>query len=1138
MTSTPQQKKQVEKQAIVQKKVETVDVKQQLDEKKKKLLEIKQKLEKQTDTAKVEALKKESEQVKKELDTFLNTIKQSERKKYQPEIKELKTMQTEIANIIAKSKKELKEVEKGIVEKVWDWVKGDEKEKYHGWMQWLRWTAVAGGVIGWAVAIGAMVGKAFDWISGGVKKTWNWIFGKKKNIESNKEKEFFDTWYGKTLKWVGLWGAATYLIRGFSTGNWDFFWLFGGKSPDAVDDVEDQIKATEKLKEKNPEKFKKYQKLGDNIDIQYNTVMKKELDAWRWWMSIADWYKKYVNKNNMTLDDFKATVPMCVDNEFSSVDSLLSEHWYYSYLRSKKIEDIQGLILWWGEEKIKRFIWPYLSTLTSFIPFKGKNRSDSVKKWMESWTQTDRKNELDFFFRQYVKVMQYAQDKRHILVEKIAEEKYQFLKEDHSTFDDAINDSEWLDKYVYWDERYRNFNGGKLHQAVDVMKAQNIFDASLSKNMEKEKVGADAQRDLILKDSNGKDNLQKFINLNWQLTPELKSSGIDLCNKMSKDIRENFDKDWSYLYFSSFHETINSKNKNIQEFLEKSWLDALKNGMIKDFAEYKNKIENWTITPEEIKEYINLINSYFATKKEILIWAKAIQQMKNDDPNIWEKILNIGMAVVSDLRYHTKKSGEKLWKGEYLSWWLTATAPLLVGGGVITWIGQVKGSKRMQNFWKFIRDANIFSFMWRRQGTAMRHGTRLLGLKNLSNTPFRLLKNRYNIPNGDQLLYQDIIEWKVHGAVTEKLCKLNNPRWKNIGKWQVNSMTEFMQKIAGKTTVDMPDNYLRTLFFNQENIPFTKNKSLRNLFFKQEKIWVWENTKGVWNGYRKKIFNITGMHHVEVLDNFMNWEAWRISKFAKLSENQKNLFKEVILGGEFKDIKNLYHIIENIDKINLDSMTSKQIMILSEQLSKTLDDFSEVYRLEAKFQGILKNISIEDTENLLKKPIFSMIESEIKILKNDLKNTKNTSKVKQIQKQIEQIEYLRKELVKWGESVVDQSTELLKILKGDKSFSHAISQLTILKKLEGQKFVSTIIDPTTNKPLVRNLDDVIKSLDHDAILKLKGNNIAWISDESLDGLVDTFKALKKSRNASKLLSNTDDILKWIKTLVKFLAKAS
>ncbi|GHV24746.1 hypothetical protein FACS1894176_01730 [Bacteroidia bacterium] len=93
---------------------------------------------------------------------------------------------------------------------------------------------------------------------------------------------------------------------------------------DATDSSAEQADETKKLKETDPDKFEKYKGLGTNIDVIYDEAMQRELSSGWGGMNISDGYKKYV-KQDMTENDFKATVPMCIDNEFSSVENLLSE---------------------------------------------------------------------------------------------------------------------------------------------------------------------------------------------------------------------------------------------------------------------------------------------------------------------------------------------------------------------------------------------------------------------------------------------------------------------------------------------------------------------------------------------------------------------------------------------------------------------------------------------------------------------------------------------------------------------------------------------------------------------------------------------------------------------------------------------
>jgi hypothetical protein len=105
---------------------------------------------------------------------------------------------------------------------------------------------------------------------------------------------------------------------------------------------------------------------------------------------------------------------------------------------------------------------------------------------------------LQLFFRQYAKVLNYTQDKLFSLKEKIAEEKILHTEGNHSTVSDALKDDERVENYINTDPRYKNFVNGKLHQAIDVMKDNNIVNDSPSHDMEKIKSSCDGERDTIL----------------------------------------------------------------------------------------------------------------------------------------------------------------------------------------------------------------------------------------------------------------------------------------------------------------------------------------------------------------------------------------------------------------------------------------------------------------------------------------------------------------------------------------------------------------------------------------------------------------------------------------------------------------
>jgi len=155
--------------------------------------------------------------------------------------------------------------------------------------------------------------------------------------------------------------------------------------------------------------------------------MKRETYPGSGWggMSISDGYKKFVDRDKgLTEDEFKAVVPFCIDNQFRSVSKLLSEGGYYGYLRSQSFTVFQADIKNWTNDQLQKFLLPYLENLTSFAGIVGRSISEKITKWLESGNPADREEELQLFFRQYAKVINYVHDRKNRLQEQIAEKKF------------------------------------------------------------------------------------------------------------------------------------------------------------------------------------------------------------------------------------------------------------------------------------------------------------------------------------------------------------------------------------------------------------------------------------------------------------------------------------------------------------------------------------------------------------------------------------------------------------------------------------------------------------------------------------------------------------------------------------------
>ena len=1038
---------------------------------------------------------------------------------------------------------------------VWDKSKWERSAEW--WKNLLR-TAWFIATWAWAIAL------AYKW----VKKLWNWAFSsddeededteesesKSKSKKKKKEKKsFWDRWYWKALKWTGIGTWIYYVAHWLKTGRWSLedFFNWADKNPDAISTTDDQVVWAEKLKEEDPEKFEKYRELWENIDSQYNQLMEKEINSWWWEMSIKDWYDHYCN-TSLSEPEFKAIVPMCIDNQFSSVSDMLSEGGYYAYLRSKNFAALKDALLNMLKDWSDKLIWsilPFFWCLKSFEKYKDKDFLESVKTWLDDWSVTDREAELQLFFRQYAKVLNYVQDKRLALIEKIAKRKLDQMEEawidtsKYTTVNDAIKDKERFENNIEPDSEYKNFMEWKLTHAIDVMKTESIFDDKLSEGVEEIKWYVDFRRGEILNEKDWKDALTRLKENKEALRTEDYNEWLETSDKIYNDIEDYFDKTWSYMYFSSFHTLSNSDEKNRQEFLKESGLNIVKNNLKEKFIEFRKKFNDKTITSDEIDEYNSLVNSYFAMKKEVMVASTAIQTMKSDNASRIDRSLNTWAAILADLFNQSKKSWESFANWDYFEWWLYSTFPLLTAG----WISRLIWTKNptAKKLWKILLRINpvgaapaIFEWAYKLTWNVARRTSNISKL----NSEF-LRHTRYNIEHGDELLFQDILEWRISWIDAENIARL----WKDkreIGKW-CRSLEEFMQKMSWEKFT-LSEKEISDLFKTRVNIggkdydiSFFKNEEIRKqiIWNPTWKSWKW---KTLVNWYYRRYYDYSKMW--DNAKSLWFWELfwradWWTSKIASLSERQLTFLKSIVEDWNFTDAKKqLNSLFENIDKIDLKDISDENLVKIIEELwtnPTELEDLAKIQNRVNKFKTI--NISPER----LRQPIFWEIDNVKHELEDLMKSETNAAKKTQIQQQINQLEDFKRELWAMPDDEFKRMNGLIECFKDTwtrKTLNEVITEVTKLKKIMDTNGWSLKIWewiwPSGGQ--LRHIDQIIKDLDAESLRKAKKFHPEI--ETQLEDVAKIFEQIKL-KNVSRVLWSADDILKGIKILVK-LARAA
>jgi len=1034
----------------------------------------------------------------------------------------------------------------------WDDVRDKEKWKNETWSNILR-TAWFVATWAWAIAI------AYKWI----KKLRKWAFSdddekeESEKSESKKEKKWFwDRWYWKALKWTGIWTWIYYVAHWLKTGRWslsDFFNRAGDK-PDATSTSQDQVQWVVELQEKDPEKFEKYKWLWDNVDKQFNHFMDKEIKSWWWGMSIADWYQKYVDKSKFkTLDDFKAVVPLCIDNQFDNVSKFMSESWYYDYLRDKDITEFKSIIakeIWNWSSVLLSSLSTFLFWLTSFQQYKWNNIWESIKSWLDWWSPTERIEELQLFFRQYAKILNYIQDKWYQLKRKIAIRMFELDRDGKgitakfSTVDDALNDENWVKENIETNQSYINFMQWKLSNAIDVMKAENIFDDKQSETMEKIKIEKDKERAEILNEKDWEDTLFRLDKNKSNMNDELYKEWKESAGKVYNDIEENFDKDWWYLHCSATYTLFNMDDKNKFEFMEESGLNVMKTMIRNKIKEYQWKFIDKTITEKEIEEYNKLINGYFAMKKEIYLAAEVIQSMKCNDGDWLSRLWATSSALIGDFMTLTKDSFKDLtWWHEFI-WWLEATIPLYALWSAVS------------AAWGFMEEwtcKTFFKTWWRRikNMTVIWVTPNLLRrTSHISFLPDFLLKFRYDIPNWDNLLLQDLIEWNISGDQARRLVTSKKTGWAHSRK-SYNSLEEFVSDIWWITdSATLSGQDISRLFGIEaeviewwstvkHEISLWKNPKLRKYIFGEPKIGISQNIKRWVNWYRKKIYKLWKVKaNLQKLwwDEFFLWWPNSPAIFESLTWKQKYLVWRLLEVWKFKDQTEIDAFIKMVSSnyqsgLDIESLSLKDIKKIVNELWSNTSELWDINKVKSKLNKV-KPVNISPER--LSQPIFWEIDNVKRELEDLMKNERNAAKKTQIQQQINQLEDFKRELWTMPNDEFKRMNSLIECFKDTwtrKTLNEVITEVTKLKKIMDTNGWSLKIWewiwPSGGQ--LRHIDQIIKDLDAEALRKAKKYHPEI--ENQLEDIAKIFEQIKL-KNTSKILWSADDILKWIKILVK------
>ena len=504
---------------------------------------------------------------------------------------------------------------------------------------------------------------------------------------------FWERPFGKILKWTLIWTAIVWGAYWL----WKYLWLIwkwdkvDGKSSD-----EDKFNWYEDEIVNNPEnkeKLDNYESFWENIDLLYWSIYERELEAW--YEDELEMQKIAKEQSNWE-KYYKWIVPYCLDNHFKSVDNIL---WQNSSMKEAMADWLNWMLNYikgkWNDF-LQMFVNTYLDKLPSWLPF--KNVAWSLSDRIEQWKVRNKnaESEMQYFFRQSIRVQTYLFEKRDQLIPKIVKEsasKYGISEED------IIWDDENLKKYVIDTPEYQNFINGPISSSVTILKNYKIFDSEITENKKEDVKELDKQRNKVLWCNEWEKDILQIINekkVNGEILSQQEDEQLwKSCDWIIKDIDDNILEAVEESARNIYWDLLWTEDSHLREYLNKSWLDKVFQSYKQTILQKKLELQEWKLSNEDKIALAESINAMLALKKEAKLWSQTIEKDYDENGNIIYRIWWFLKWSMKNLN----KSVNKLIHWEFLDWLNYLLSAWLWTWIVISWAWVICMMKTLWKQW-------------------------------------------------------------------------------------------------------------------------------------------------------------------------------------------------------------------------------------------------------------------------------------------------------------------------------------------------------------------------------------------------------------------------------------------------------
>ena len=472
------------------------------------------------------------------------------------------------------------------------------------------------------------------------------LFKKKKAKQETGDKEnkegFRNHGIGKALK---IWGIAVAWFFGIK-------WLYEKFKGDTMKTPDDLASDFDKLSE--AEKLK-YNGFGGKVNEMYTGIYHKEIDD-----NVSSDAGLGVWYNSTDLKKYEWVVPFAMDKTYSNIGAMLTEWTVNRHIFKKDIAEFKEIVGGFIKGELESLLLPSLMKIKSFSMLwskPGEKLADKIIGWMDANPEEALK-ELDLFFRQFIMVLTYLEEKKIqlrklLVIKKINEigygkdkKKLTGLSEDDQKdlIEDAMGDAKWMDANIVPTIK-TEFDGQKIQTIASNLTKYQLYDGKISLELQEKITNLDETRDDLLDydESSKTDILDRAETdiADGKLEKDNQKNLTECADDILDDAMDANGEWFMQRYFEPIAIACGMDQATREKFLQESGGKAMLDNFALGMTKYKEKFATGTMTKEDVTNFKILVNKYLMFKKEVIVAIHTIQNLHSEDPDAIGKRLNV-----------------------------------------------------------------------------------------------------------------------------------------------------------------------------------------------------------------------------------------------------------------------------------------------------------------------------------------------------------------------------------------------------------------------------------------------------------------------------------------------------------------